>query len=117
LPKAEEPISDFTGKLLSYLERHYPHKVSIREMSAHIGCTPFQLIRLSRKTFGVTPHALLLQVRIRHAVALIEGGGAIASAAVDVGFCDQSHFTKHFKRVQGTPPGRFRAASRAEQSA
>ena len=35
--------------------------------------------------------------------------GSIAEVAVTVGFADQSHMAKHFKRLLGVTPSRYRA--------
>ncbi|TML09662.1 MAG: helix-turn-helix transcriptional regulator [Actinobacteria bacterium] len=36
----------------------------------------------------------------------------LAVLAVEAGFCDQSHFTRAFRRLYGVTPARFRAMHR-----
>jgi AraC-like DNA-binding protein len=38
-------------------------------------------------------------------------GEPIALVAADVGFFDQAHFTRQFKRHVGIPPGRYAVSS------
>nr|WP_310206490.1 helix-turn-helix domain-containing protein [Paenarthrobacter nitroguajacolicus] len=40
---------------------------------------------------------------------LLLDGRPAAEAAVEAGFHDQSHLTRHFRRVLGTTPGAFAA--------
>jgi AraC-like DNA-binding protein len=68
------------------------------------------VLRSFRAATGVTPHQFQTQTRIRRAAALIRAGRAITDAALDVGFADQSHLTRHFTRSMGVPPGRFARA-------
>ena len=65
----------------------------------------FHFLRAFSRQFGITPHAYLNQVRVHQARELILRGVPIARAAVDVGFVDQSHLTKRFKRLLGVTPG------------
>ena len=55
----------------------------------------------------MTPHAYQIQLRVRHAKALLRAGRPIASAAAEAGFYDQAHLTRHFTRIVGVPPGRY----------
>jgi AraC family transcriptional regulator len=36
----------------------------------------------------------------------------LAEVAYRLGFADQSHFTRHFRRITGASPGRLRRAHR-----
>jgi AraC family transcriptional regulator len=54
---------------------------------------------------GVTPHQYILQCRIDKAKYLLQHSElSIADIAARVGFCDQSHFTRYFKRIVGVTP-------------
>jgi AraC-like DNA-binding protein len=59
------------------------------------------------RELGITPHALLVRIRLWRAVARLAGGVPIASVAAAVGFTDQAHFTRRFKRAYGCTPARF----------
>ena len=62
----------------------------------------------------MTPHAYLLDRRIRHARDLLRGGTPLAEAALRCGFADQAHFQHHFKRRVAATPGRYRSVIPAE---
>jgi AraC-like DNA-binding protein len=69
--------------------------------------TTFALLRAFRDETGLPPHAYLNQLRVRRARRLLDGGLAPALVAVQAGFADQAHLTRHFKRVVGLPPGAY----------
>jgi AraC-like DNA-binding protein len=47
---------------------------------------------------------------VRRARELLERGVPPAAAAVSVGFCDQSHLSRHFRRIVGATPGLYQRA-------
>jgi AraC-like DNA-binding protein len=89
------------------LRRNFSDQISLEDMGKATGYSVYQLIRMFRRDLGMTPHAYLMRLRIDHAAARLAKGDTIAGAAAEAGFADQSHMTRHFKRVFGTTPGGF----------
>lgn len=83
---------------------------SLGELAAMTGLSKYQLLRRFEKTYGLPPHAWLLQQRIERARGLIRAGASLSSAAASVGFSDQSHMTRLFTRQFGFTPGAWRRA-------
>jgi AraC-like DNA-binding protein len=81
--------------------------VSIGAAAAALGVSPAHLARSFTRTFGISPHAYVVGRRIDAARTRLLDGQPIASVAADVGFFDQAHLTRHFKRHVGMTPGRF----------
>ena len=71
--------------------------------------SPFHLHRLFSQQTGMPPHAYQTLLRINRAKKLLRSGRALADVAASTGFADQSHFTRHFRRIVGVPPGRYSA--------
>ena len=71
------------------------------------GLSQFALLRAFRAATGLPPHAYLNQVRVRRARLLLDDGVPAADVAGQVGFADQAHLTRHFKRVVGVPPAAY----------
>ena len=94
-------------RIRDYIEAFYQHNLSLTELANLAQMKPVRLLRTFRKEMGLPPHAYLLQVRIHHAKAQLAQGQAIADVALDTGFADQSHFTRHFKRFVGVTPGQY----------
>jgi transcriptional regulator GlxA family with amidase domain len=112
-PRFTPPVRDSLQHLLA----NYRAPVTLDQLSAVAGRTAFQLIRLFRRELGITPHAMLIRIRIQRAKALLARGEPIAGVAADVGFVDQTHFGRHFKRILNETPARFRSAARATAEA
>ncbi|MCS6886316.1 MAG: AraC family transcriptional regulator [Acidobacteriota bacterium] len=95
-----------------FLNEHYDYNVSLKELSQLSGLSPYHLTRVFHRQVGLPPHAYLEQIRIHHAKQLIRNGASIAEAAYSTGFADQSHFTRHFKKLVGVTPGKYYEAYR-----
>jgi AraC-like DNA-binding protein len=76
-------------------------------LAALAGMDRYELLRGFRRAYGLPPHAYQTQLRIRHAKLRLAQGQAPAQVAVDLGFVDQAHLSRHFKRIVGVPPGRY----------
>jgi AraC-like DNA-binding protein len=64
----------------------------------------------------MSPYAYLTQIRVERAMALLQAGARVAAVAQRVGFTDQSHLTRKFKRFVGITPAAFaRGAGRELQ--
>jgi AraC-like DNA-binding protein len=90
-----------------YIESHFHADISIEDLSRVADLSRFHLIRVFTNEMGLPPHAYLTQVRINHAKKRLAQGAPIAEVALDTGFTDQSHLTRHFKRITGLTPGRY----------
>ena len=70
------------------------------------------LARAFRRHYGVSIGAMRRRIRIDGAVNRLTGSRSpLAELAMDLGYADQSHFTREFKRETGWTPGRFRNAT------
>ena len=87
------------------LETRYAENVTLEELARVANLSPFHLIRVFRKEVGLPPHAYQIRLRLNHAKALLAQAATIGEAALKAGFFDQSHFTNHFRKVFGYPPG------------
>ncbi|ODN71441.1 AraC family transcriptional regulator [Methylobrevis pamukkalensis] len=72
------------------------------------GLSRDHLIRLFKRETGLTPHAYLMDARVREARRLLARGEAPADVALACGFFDQSHLNRCFKPRVGTAPGAYR---------
>ena len=90
-----------------FLEAHLEERISIDELADVAGQTPSHFPRLFRRTIGMSPHQYVMRLRLRRAKILIAQGYALAEAADEAGFTDQSHLTSWFRRIYGTTPGRL----------
>lgn len=90
-----------------YLEAHYMDNFSLRHLASASNISPFHLLRTFHAETGLTPFEYQTQLRVSRAKRLLRKGWSIAGAAAEIGFVDQSHLTKHFKRIVGITPGKY----------
>lgn len=81
---------------------------TLTEMAADLELSRYQLLRAFRHAMGMPPYAWLAQHRVTRARALLDVGYRPAEAATLVGFADQAHLTRWFRRVLGVTPGAYR---------
>ncbi|MEU8028946.1 AraC family transcriptional regulator [Streptomyces sp. NPDC049099] len=79
-------------------------------LAADLGLSRYQLLRAFRTTMGVPPYAWLAQYRVSRARGLLEAGLRPAEVAGLVGFADQAHMTRWFRRVLGVTPAAYRSS-------
>jgi len=82
--------------------------VTLAELAQTVGLSTFHAARLFTRETGLAPHAWRNQLRIVRALPALRAGASVTDVAAASGFTDQSHFTRHFKRTFGVPPGRWR---------
>lgn len=93
------------AQVKDYLHACYAQPISLEQLASMVQLHPFSLIRAFRAQMGLPPHAYLTQVRIGHAKRLLREGVSVAQVALETGFADQSHLTRHFKHHVGVTPG------------
>jgi AraC-like DNA-binding protein len=107
------PIGRETGpvdRARELMEARHDEDLSLAEIAGLVGLPRHHLIRAFRRETGLTPHAFLVDVRVRRARDRLRLGEAPGAVAFATGFCDQAHLTRAFKARLGVTPGAFRAA-------
>jgi AraC family transcriptional regulator len=96
---------------LAFMHENYARDLSLTDIAGAAHLSSFHLARLFKESLGVPPHQYLIQLRVDNARSLLSAGSgerSLAEVASAVGFADQSHLTRHFKRVTGLTPRQFR---------
>ena len=87
--------------------RPAPGQHGFRKREPQLGRSVPHLVRSFTREFGVSPHAYLIGRRIDAARRVLLQGARPADVAADLGFYDQAHFTRHFRRHLAVTPARF----------
>ncbi|WP_429242059.1 helix-turn-helix domain-containing protein [Luteibacter sp. 621] len=67
---------------------------------------------------GKTPHAWVMELRLRRARDMIlSSSSSLTAIAADCGFFDQAHLTNTFRRIHGQSPNRWREEQAARRRA
>ena len=98
-------------RVRNILEQRFAEPFKLSEIAAEAGVHPVHLAREFRKHYGASVGEYLRRVRIEYACRELMGSNvAVTNIAFAAGFADQSHFSRTFKRLCGTTPGRYRAS-------
>lgn len=105
--RAVRPRDRRVERAVQLLEQRFRERVSTAEAARAAGLSRCHFLRAFRASVGVSPHEYLVQCRLRHArrlIALDGGQRSLAEIAVEAGFSDQAHLTRHFRRAFGQTP-------------
>jgi len=94
-------------RVRDYIDSHFNENISMQDLTKLTQLSPFYLARLFQKAVGLPPHAYQIQRRLHKAKQLVRLGVKLSDVAVDCGFTDQSHLSRHFKRSLGLAPGAY----------
>ncbi|MBI0329225.1 helix-turn-helix transcriptional regulator [Burkholderia plantarii] len=96
------------ARVRDYCEAHLADKITLDELAALCGVDRFVFLKLFKRTTAMTPHAWLVRLRLERACLMLHRGTqSIAEVAQAVGFYDQSHFNRAFRRAFGCAPSRY----------
>jgi AraC family transcriptional regulator len=106
---APEHLTHFQfADVFDYMNAHLDRDISLSELAQAANVSPPHLVRLFKRSTGFSPHQYLIHLRIQRAKDyLIRGKHSLSEIAALTGFADQSHFSRHFKRIVGCTPKAF----------
>jgi AraC family transcriptional regulator len=95
-------------RAVEYIQDELDADLTVSGIAQAVGMSPDYFARLFKESTGQPPHQYVVEARVRKAKELLTTGKlTISEAAHHVGFVDQSHLTRHFKRVFGLAPKRL----------
>jgi AraC family transcriptional regulator len=109
----EKTVKEYSGGLsksqlqraIAYIQEHLDQDLSLDEIAAEVNLSSYHFSRLFKQSTGSAPHQYQIRCRVERAKELLQQGEmAIADIATQVGFYDQSHLSRHFKRIVGVSP-------------
>ena len=101
-------IASVALRARDYLHAHFHQNIGLDELAQACGVDRFRLSRAFKAAFGIAPHGYLIQLRLVRARRLLALGTSPADVASDLGFADQSHLGRWFRRANGLTPGAYR---------
>ncbi|MPM05678.1 helix-turn-helix domain-containing protein [Clostridium sp. C8] len=96
-------------KCLNYISQNLYTKISLSQIANHTSVNPSYISYLFKKEVGISITEYIQREKVEEAKTLIESGEkSFADIYVSLGFIDQSHFTKTFKKFVGISPKDYR---------
>lgn len=115
LPPAD-PKAGLARRIVSLILEN-PSVLRAEFLAEATGLSLRALQRLFKDYVGVSPKRVIQRYRLHEAMERLEGGHPLdlASLALDLGYCDQAHFSRDFKTLLGRSPGVYAAPPRPGQ--
>lgn len=99
-------------KTLQFMERNFDAPITLDQLAGIANLSRPRFMSRFRREVGMPPYRYLSQLRIGVAQTLLHAGMPLARVAAEVGFFDQPHLYRHFKRICGVTPRQYLASSR-----
>jgi AraC-like DNA-binding protein len=115
-PGAARSGRETVRQLREILESRHEERITLHDLGEALNLSPFQALRVFQRHCGITPHQYLVRFRVAKATRMLLEGEPIAEVAAQVGFTDQGHMTKHFKKLLGVTPSKYRTIQAAGQA-
>ena len=96
------------AKAYDYIYANFQSDISIKDIAEAAQLSEYHVIHAFRRNYGITPHAMQIVMRINEARIRLRQGGNIAAVASELGFHDQSHFHRHFKKLVAATPAEYK---------
>ncbi len=95
-------------QVINYIDSHLDCDLRLSELAGLAQMSSHYFCQLFKQSTGLSPHQYIIRCRIERAKELLsKDRQTIAEIAKSVGFTDQSHFHRHFKRLVGVTPKAF----------
>ena len=96
-------------RVVDYVQSSLNCPLSLPEIAAVAGVSPYHFARQYKRVTGETVHAFVLRCRLEAAARLLRRNTlSVGQVAAEVGFAQQSHLAAHFKRAMGLSPLEYR---------
>ena len=108
---SERPAPNWLRHARALVDAHFAKPLPLVDVARLVGVHPVHLARTFRRVHQITFAGYVRHVRIEFARRELAASGApLGDIAVAAGFCDQSHFSRLFKRYTGLTPAEYRLA-------
>ncbi|MGW1809587.1 AraC family transcriptional regulator [Streptomyces sp. NPDC002078] len=108
-PRADPALA---RRLRELLDEHVVDGLTLDQAARLVHAHPAHLVRAFSAAYGIAPHQYLNSRRIDRARRFLLDGRSPGEVASATGFFDQSHLTRHFRKLVGVTPGRFSRTAR-----
>jgi len=107
-----------TSRITRHIEANLTDRLSIDELAVLVRLSSSYFTRAFKVSLGCTPHAFVIECRIKHAKKLLlEGDTPLSEIALDCGMADQAHLSRLFHRLVGETPSVWRRQHRTVRQA
>jgi len=110
--RAERAVPVWLQLALALIEQDFAEPLPLVAVAKRVGVHPVHLARTFRRVYQTPLASYVRQLRVEFARVQLGGPAPLSEIASAAGFCDQSHFSRCFKRLTGLTPAEYRASLR-----
>lgn len=104
------PVTEHVREVYAYVQEHLTEKITVSEIALSCGLNASYLNTCYREQTGESVSAYIRRIKISRAGELLcTTELSLAEICAVLGYFDQSHFSRAFRAVTGTTPGKYRA--------
>lgn len=111
-PPGGRPTFDVVKRMVEFIEKEYPTRITLKSVAAAVQGNPATLGRQFHQEVGVSVHSYVTTVRLKHAARLIAANVKVEAVALGVGYRSKKNFYRQFTRHFGVTPEVFRQRRR-----
>ncbi len=97
-------------RAISYLNSNVHAQPSVPEIARFCNVSEASIKRVFDRYAGMGIHKYLLKLKVKAAAQLLDSGESVSSVAAQLGFNNQSYFSRAFKRETGVVPSSLKGA-------
>lgn len=104
---------DLAARAYAYIRQNFAGRLTAEEIAAHFYVSPQYLARVFRARFSMSPYECVMRMKVERAGELLAGGQhKVRQIVEELGFLDESHFSKTFKKYTGQTPRAYQKANK-----
>lgn len=113
LPRAVTAIERIVHRARARLRASLGESMTLASVASEIGTNKFVLLRAFRRVTGTTPYRYRTLVRVARAKELLARGASPIEVSMLLGFADQAHLSRSFKRTYGVTPRAYQTRTKS----
>ncbi|TWE05098.1 AraC-like DNA-binding protein [Neobacillus bataviensis] len=104
-----QSVSSICFDVKKYIEENFRQELTLNHLATLVYVSPYHLAHIFKEEVGKPPIQYLIQCRIEEAKRLLKHSNlSVKEIAAMIGYENPNYFNLLFKKVTGTPPGKYR---------
>jgi AraC-like DNA-binding protein len=102
-------LSSVCLEVKKYIEENFRQELTLNDLASLVYVSPYHLAHVFKEEIGLPPIQYMIHCRIEEAKRLLEHSNlSVREIASVIGYENANYFNLLFKKMTGSPPGKFR---------